>query len=127
VPLTIRSLRVPPLVLQPVVENAVKHGIAPLLRGGDVTVTARTEVSGNARTLVVVIHDTGAGVSEAQMRAGREGGVGLSNVERRLACQYGDAASLSIDSAPGAGTTVPVRLPAEYRTTPELASTRQVS
>ncbi|HEX3644717.1 MAG TPA: histidine kinase [Vicinamibacterales bacterium] len=127
VPMTLRNLRVPPLVLQPVVENAVKHGIAPLLRGGHVTVAARTEASGDGRTLVVVIHDTGAGVSEAQMRAGREGGVGLSNVERRLACQYGDAASLSIDSAPGAGTTVHIRMPAEYRAAPELASTRQVS
>jgi sensor histidine kinase YesM len=76
---------------------------------------------------VVVIHDTGAGVSESQMRAGREGGVGLNNVERRLACQYGDAASVSIDSAPGAGTTVHIRMPAEYRAAPELASTRQVS
>jgi two-component system LytT family sensor kinase len=127
VPMTLRNLRVPPLVLQPVVENAVKHGIAPLLRGGDVTVTARTEASGDGRTLLVVIHDTGPGVSEAQMRAGREGGVGLSNVERRLACQYGEAASLSIDSAPGAGTTVRIRLPAEYRAATELASTRHVS
>ena len=127
VPMSLRGLRVPPLVLQPVVENAVKHGIAPLLRGGDVTITARTEPSGDARTLVVVIHDTGAGVSEAQMRAGREGGVGLNNVERRLACQYGDAASVSIDSAPGAGTTVHLRMPAEYRAARELASTRQVS
>jgi two-component system LytT family sensor kinase len=127
VPMGLRGLRVPPLVLQPVIENAVKHGIAPLLRGGEVTVTARTEPSGDASILVVVIHDTGAGISEAQLRAGREGGVGLSNVERRLACQYGDAASVSIDSAPGAGTTVHIRMPAEYRAAPELASTRHVS
>ena len=52
---------------------------------------------------------------------------GLSNVERRLECQYGGAASLSIESTPGAGTTVQIRMPAEYRAAPELASARQVS
>ncbi|HMB80629.1 MAG TPA: histidine kinase, partial [Vicinamibacterales bacterium] len=118
----LRSLRVPPLVLQPVVENAVKHGIAPLLRGGEVTVTARLESAGNQRTLVLLVHDTGVGVGPLELRAGREAGVGLSNVERRLACQYGDAASLSIESGPGAGTTVQIRMPAEHKAVPELAS-----
>jgi sensor histidine kinase YesM len=51
----------------------------------------------------------------------------LSNVERRLECQYGGAAALSIESTPGAGTTVQIRMPAEYRAAPERASTRQVS
>ena len=127
VPAALRSLRVPPLMLQPVVENAVKHGIAPQLKGGEVTVTARIDTGGETRALVLVVHDTGAGVSERELRAGREIGVGLSNVERRLACQYGDAASLTIESARDTGTTVTIRMPAEYRASPELASTRQVS
>ena len=127
VPAALRSLRVPPLVLQPLVENAVKHGIAPLLRGGDVTVTARLDTAAETRALVLVVHDTGVGVSQVELRAGRAIGVGLSNVERRLACQYADAASLSIESAPGAGTTVEIRMPAEYRAAPELASTRSAS
>jgi two-component system LytT family sensor kinase len=127
VPMALRSVRVPPLVLQPLVENAVKHGIAPVLKGGDVTVTARIEPDGDGRALLLVVHDTGAGVSEAQLRSGRQIGVGLSNVERRLACQYGDNASLAIESVPGAGTTVRIRMPAEHRATPELAPARQVS
>jgi two-component system LytT family sensor kinase len=123
----LRMLRVPPLVLQPVVENAVKHGIAPLLRGGDVTVTAGLEAAGDTRVLVLVVHDTGVGVGPLDLRAGRTAGVGLRNIERRLACQYGEAASLSIESAPGAGTTVQIRMPAEYRAAPELVSTRNAS
>jgi two-component system LytT family sensor kinase len=127
VPMALRSLRVPPLVLQPVVENAVKHGIAPLLKGGDVTVTARIEPDGDGRALVLVVHDTGAGVSDTELRTGREIGVGLSNVERRLACQYGGAASLTIESIPGAGTTVRIRMPDEHRAAPELTPARHVS
>ncbi len=82
--------------------------------------TGRIDPAGDRGTLVVVIHDSGAGVSPAGLRAGRQIGVGLSNVERRLECQYGAVASLSIESAPGAGTTVQIRMPAEYRAAPEL-------
>jgi signal transduction histidine kinase len=127
VPGALRSLRVPPLLLQPLVENALKHGIAPLVRGGVVTVTARTEPSGDTLALVLEVHDTGIGVGTTELRAGRARGVGLSNVERRLACQYGDAASLSIESVPGGGTTVRIVLPAESRTLREVVPTRNVS
>ena len=128
VPQSLRSLRVPPLVLQPVVENAVKHGISPLRHGGDVTVTARLDHAGGSRALVLVVHDTGAGASDAELRRGREVGVGLMNIERRLACQYGDTAALSIHSASGSGTTVEIRLPAEYKAVaPELAASRSDS
>jgi two-component system, LytTR family, sensor kinase len=127
VPAALRSLRVPPLLLQPLVENAVKHGIAPLVRGGVVTVTARTEPSGDTLVLALEVHDTGLGVGTAKLRAGRANGVGLSNVERRLACQYGDAASLSIESVAGSGTTVRILMPAESRNLRELVPTRNVS
>jgi two-component system LytT family sensor kinase len=127
VPVALRSLRVPPLVLQPVIENAVKHGIAPVLRGGEVTVTARLESKGDCQTLLLVVHDTGAGVGQVELQAGREAGVGLSNVERRLACQYGDAASVSIDSVRGSGTTVIIRMPAELKAAPVFSSARNAS
>ena len=119
VPMALRSLRVPPLVLQPIVENAVKHGIAPLLRGGDVTVTARLEPDGDRHLLVLEVHDSGVGVGAVDLRAGRNAGVGLSNVERRLACQYGAAASLSMESSPDAGTTVRIRIPTADQAAPE--------
>jgi two-component system LytT family sensor kinase len=127
VPSSLRNLRVPTLLLQPIVENAVKHGISPLLRGGDVTVTARLETADDTPALVLVVHDTGAGVSQIGLQTGRAIGVGLGNVERRLACQYGDAAALSIESAPDAGTTVRISMPAEYRATVPFVSTRTAS
>jgi signal transduction histidine kinase len=117
VPPALRSLRVPPLILQPLVENAVKHGIAPQRLGGQVTVSARLAGPGEMNALVLVVHDTGAGVTERALRAGRDRGVGLGNIERRLACQYGAAAALSIESAPGQGTTVEVRIPTEFKAT----------
>jgi signal transduction histidine kinase len=112
VPARLRHIRLPPLVLQPLVENAVKHGVAQRAAGGDVTIDARIEIDGaGTRQLAIRIQDTGAGVSTETLRRGREKGVGLRNVERRLQGQYGPGASLSIDSSPGSGTHVEVRIP----------------
>jgi two-component system LytT family sensor kinase len=108
----LREARIPPLLLQPLVENAVKHGVAPNRRGGQVTIGARLERGdGNIRELSVTVHDTGAGVTETQLERGRERGLGLRNVERRLACQYGGMAALIVRSSPGDGTMVEIRLP----------------
>ena len=71
--------------------------------------------SSDARQLSLVVRDTGCGSTDAALQRGRETGFALRNIERRLACQYGTAASLSIRTAPGEGTTVEVRLPAESR------------
>ena len=116
VPAALKSLRVPPLLLQPIVENAVKHGIAPQRLGGDVTVTARLEaIDGDVTMLSMVVRDSGAGASDDDLHFGRGAGVGLKNVERRLACQYGASATVTIQSAPGMGTTVEIRMPADDR------------
>jgi two-component system LytT family sensor kinase len=104
-------------VLQPIVENAVKHGIATLRLGGQVRVRASVERSdAAAAVLSLVVEDTGAGATPDALKQGRESGVGLRNVERRLACQYGEAASLAVRTAPGLGTTVEIRLPVEAKT-----------
>jgi two-component system LytT family sensor kinase len=123
VPGKLRNIRVPPLVLQPIVENAVKHGIAQLRLGGEVRVRARLDSANNGPSqLSLVVQDTGAGATDAMLQQGRKTGVGLRNVERRLVCQYGTAASLSIHSVPGEGTTVEVRLPADVGVTSAVAS-----
>ena len=64
--------------------------------------------------LLIVVRDSGAGVSAAELRRGREIGVGLNNVERRLTGLYGSDAALSVTSEYGAGTTVELRLPADF-------------
>jgi LytS/YehU family sensor histidine kinase len=127
VPAPLKSLRVPPLLLQPLVENAVKHGIAPERRGGEVVVTGRLERDDHdGLALVLTVHDSGAGASPESLKRGRDAGVGLTNIERRLTCYYGQAATLSIVSAPGAGTTVEIHMPAEFKMAAELTSSRSV-
>ena len=116
VPAGIRSLRIPALILQPLVENAIKHGIGRTQAGGDVVVVGRVEHEPDAEpVLSLTVRDTGAGATDAELRQGRSAGVGLSNVERRLACHYGDAATLRLSSGFGSGTTVQIRMPAELR------------
>jgi hypothetical protein len=109
VPEDLRDLAVPPLILQPLVENAVKHGIAPLRRGGEIVVTATQTTDPPA--LVIRVVDTGPGLNAADASARREAGVGLKNVERRLQCYYGEASSMSFQSYAGRGTVVELRLP----------------
>ncbi|HUK89580.1 MAG TPA: histidine kinase [Blastocatellia bacterium] len=107
VPLSERSLRVPAFLVQPLVENAVKHGISPCKAGGEITVAAHRA----AAVLHISVRDTGAGSDRAGLEDGRRYGVGLANVEQRLKCHYGQAASLNIASEPGVGTTVDIMLP----------------
>ncbi len=118
VPDELRDLDVPQLLLQPLVENAVKHGIAPLEAGGRVSIKARlepAEAAGAGERVSISIVDTGAGATPAELAAGRRSGIGLASVARRLDRYYGDGARLDISSAPGVGTTVRVVLPAGPR------------
>lgn len=127
VPGELRHLRIPALLVQPIVENAVKHGIAPERRGGDVLLRASLDNTTGTSMLVITVRDSGAGASDADLRRGREAGVGLKNVARRLAVQYRDAATLSVASARGAGTTVVLRIPAEQADAGEPVSVGQYS
>ena len=112
VPVRLRAMRVPALIIQPLVENAVKHGISAKRLGGALAVRAAIEyIAGAGRHLTITVEDTGAGASGPALARGRESGVGLKNVERRLRCHYGDAGSLSIRSVPDVGTTVQMRMP----------------
>jgi len=111
-----RNHRIPALLIQPLVENAIKHGISPARAGGEVVISAWI-APGNGATafagarLRIIVRDTGLGASEQALAQGRSRGVGLSNVERRLKAHYGDQASFSIRSFPGAGTAVELSLP----------------
>jgi hypothetical protein len=110
----LRDLRVPPLLLQPLVENAVKHGIAPLREGGEVAVSAQLQTTHpQGPRLTLTVRDTGAGCVPEELDRRQQAGVGLRNVERRLSCQYGEQATLTTRTAPGRGTTVTIVMPAE--------------
>ena len=116
VPEELISIRVPSLLVQPLVENAIKHGITPSRFGGEVSIRARleyssTEANNNIEMLSVVVSDTGLGASEIEWARGRRSGVGLSNLEERLRSYGGAAASLRINSTPGVGTVVELTIP----------------
>jgi signal transduction histidine kinase len=98
-----RRAVIPRWILQPLVENAVKHGALKQLDGGSVTVGARLV----GDKLVCTIQDNGPGMADATTRSG---GVGLALVRRRLALKYADGASLRLESS-GPGTRSILELP----------------
>ena len=104
IPEAMSRLAVPSLIVQPLVENAVKHGIAGARDGGTVTVTARLDTD-----LCIVVRNTGAPLS-ARREAGP--GVGLQNVTRRLEHYYGVDASLTVRRDGDGATVAELRLPA---------------
>jgi signal transduction histidine kinase len=108
-PDALRELAVPPLLLQPLVENSIRHGLEPKVAAGRITVSAARE--GN--TLLLSVLDTGVGLASTATPAKDGSGFGLEQVRARLATLYGDAASLSLQ--PGAdadgGTLALIRLP----------------
>ena len=117
IPEELLSKRLPSLLVQPLVENAIKHGITPSRFGGEVSICARLEQSiaernPNAGLLSISVIDTGIGASEIELARGRKRGVGLNNIEERLRFYGGKSASLRIRSAPGAGTVVELKIPA---------------
>jgi len=103
---------VPPLILQPIVENAVRHGISAVSTAGIVAVNASIE-NGH---LHLVVRDDGPGVSCQSARPGS--GTGLPNTRERLAQLYGAAGSLHIQDAPGGGTQVTIEIPTAVREAP---------
>jgi LytS/YehU family sensor histidine kinase len=113
VPAECREIRVPALLIQPLVENAVKHGIASTRFGGELTISARLDGAAGSRILQVTVADAANDDPGRQRRRhGWKRGVGLSNVERRLDCHYGTAASLTVRPHDRDGTIVEVRIPA---------------
>ena len=99
---------VPTLMIQPLVENAVKHGIETAHQGGTITIRAEDHDD----ECLIAVHDDGAGFDPRQ--AATEAAGALANIDRRLRQVFGPGHGLTIDSRPGGGTTVQVRVP-KYR------------
>jgi two-component system LytT family sensor kinase len=98
---------VPSLILQPLIENSIKHGLARKVGGGRITI--RTVMS-HGRT-VIEVHDDGLGMSEERLEHALGGGIGLSNVNERLQTIYGANYHLKLTSSPGEGTCARIEIP----------------
>jgi signal transduction histidine kinase len=110
-PTELGELCVPPLLLQPLVENSIRHGLEPSVQGGRIDVRALRE----GDLLVVEVRDTGVGTGQAPLsrRAGASTGFGLVQVRERLATHYGAGATLTLVPANDVegGTIATLRLP----------------
>lgn len=106
VPAELRDAMVPTLVLQPIVENAVRHGIGERSGAVSVNISAYRD----ERVLVLEVADTGAGLSKSDEFELSEG-IGLSNTRARLEQLYGRDASLTVSNAPSGGAVARIRMP----------------
>jgi sensor histidine kinase YesM len=98
------SAEFPPMMLQSLVENAIKHGLEPKAEGGQLTVSAEI-VHGK---LAVTVADTGLGFGKSETSGT---GIGLSNIRERLALLYGGKASLTVAQPAGGGAAVTITVP----------------
>jgi two-component system, LytTR family, sensor kinase len=108
---------VPSMLLQPIVENCLKHGLAPKIGGGKI----QLRTTARDGRLHVEIEDNGVGISEEKMPHVYVEGIGLSNVRERLRVLYGTDFHLGIESRPGEGTVIRIDIPELVATTPAEA------
>jgi two-component system, LytTR family, sensor kinase len=101
---------VPSMLLQPLIENSIKHGLAPKVEGGSIYLRSRVTDS----RLIIEVEDDGVGMGAAQLEESSSWsgmGIGMANISERLQVLYGDTARMTIDSHQGKGTLVRIRLP----------------
>jgi len=101
---------VPSMLLQPLVENCIKHGLAPKVEGGSIHLRSRVTDS----KLIIEVEDDGVGMGAAQLEESSSWtgmGIGMANISERLQVLYGDTARMTIDSHEGKGTLIRIRLP----------------
>ena len=98
---------VPSMILQPLVENSIKHGLAGKVGGGRITIRTRIE-RGHA---IIEVHDDGLGMTEDRLERASSGGIGLSNVNERLRTIYGVNYQVRLTSVRGQGTMANLEIP----------------
>jgi two-component system LytT family sensor kinase len=107
------DMLVPSMLLQPLVENSIRHGLSNKVDGGTVRVRSRLQ----GHRLQVIVEDDGVGIPEAKLATLFEQGIGVSNVNERLKVLYGDDYKMWIDSRPGEGTSTGIEIPEQVSTT----------
>ena len=105
-PATLRRL-VPSMILQPIIENSIRHGLANKVEGG--TVRLRTWLDGTR--LNISIEDDGVGIDEDKLGTLFESGIGVSNVNERLRVLFGAGYRMAVDSTRGSGTRTRIEIP----------------
>jgi two-component system LytT family sensor kinase len=98
---------VPSMLLQPIVENSIKHGLAGKVDGGSIVIRSRLERG----SLHIAVEDDGVGMEEDRLRNLFRSGVGVSNVNERLRVLFEDRYRIVVDSHPGEGTRTEIELP----------------
>jgi two-component system, LytTR family, sensor kinase len=101
---------VPSMLLQPLIENSIKHGLSPKVEGGSIYLRSRLTDS----RLIIEVEDDGVGMGGAQLEESSTWtgmGIGMANISERLQVLYGNTARMTIDSLEGKGTLVRIRLP----------------
>jgi two-component system LytT family sensor kinase len=101
------SRLVPSMILQPIIENSIRHGLASKVEGG--TVRLRTWLEGTR--LNILIEDDGVGINEEKLEALFESGIGVSNVNERLRVLFGAGYRIVVDSKLGKGTQTRIEIP----------------
>lgn len=101
----LRQIKVPPMLLQPLVENAIQHGLEPKIEGGHIHVQA----SSDGGVLTLTVSDDGLGLDHPGQTKGTQ--LGVANIRERLRGMHGDTASLSLSANHPAGATARLRLP----------------
>lgn len=102
-----RALLVPPLLLQPLVENALLHGLAPKIEGGLLRLTAHSD----QQRFCIHVEDTGVGLAASSGTKSSGANVGLTNIRKRLECHYGPSATLTIAERQEGGVSAVVQIP----------------
>ncbi len=97
----------PSMILQPLVENSIKHGLADKVEGGSIHVRSRCA----EHRVVIEIEDDGVGMPQSGASSSAGTGIGMVNVSERLQVVYGDAAEITVESQPGQGTLIRLVLP----------------
>jgi hypothetical protein len=104
---------IPPMLLQPIVENAIKHGLEPSIEGGEVAIIARCE----GDNLVIIVADTGIGFSKKSQATSEANGsgVGQENVRARLLSTYGAAATMQVEANVPHGAKIILTIPKNHQ------------
>ena len=117
-PDALRSVPVPPLLLQPLVENAIRHGLEPQVEGGHITVRASTRPGDSGPQLVLEVIDTGVGLPEQLPPPSPGQSFGLAQARERLATLHGNAGTLELIAENTGGTRANVIFPLKFPPTP---------